>query len=123
MHGIGLGCVVSLPRGHLFTWLCTVVDPRLMCCHVVCWFCRCCIAAPGSFLERFFAATAALSPAERGAYLESPPDNAPDIEEAHQVGGWVGWLWWLWGGCGIRQTHVFKAQGDDEAFVFGGRPV
>jgi hypothetical protein len=40
---------------------------------------------PGSFLERFFAATSPLSPAERGAYLESPPEDAPDIEEAHQV--------------------------------------
>jgi hypothetical protein len=28
-----------------------------------------------------------MSPAERGAYLESPPQDAPDIEEAHQVRG------------------------------------
>jgi hypothetical protein len=28
-----------------------------------------------------------MSAAERGAYLESPPGDAPDIEEAHQVGG------------------------------------
>lgn len=40
---------------------------------------------PGSFLERFFAATGPMAPAERGAYLESPPQDAPDIEEAHQV--------------------------------------
>lgn len=50
-----------------------------------------CAAEPGSFLERFFAATGPMTAAERGAYLESPPDQAPDIEEAHQVrqGSWT----------------------------------
>jgi len=47
--------------------------------------CAAAAAVPGSFLERFFAATAPMAPAERGAYLESPPQDAPDIEEAHQV--------------------------------------
>jgi hypothetical protein len=28
-----------------------------------------------------------MSAAERGSYLESPPEAAPDIEEAHQVCG------------------------------------
>jgi ubiquitin carboxyl-terminal hydrolase L3 len=41
--------------------------------------------APGSFLQRFFEATGPLDPAQRGAYLESPPSDAPDIEDAHQV--------------------------------------
>jgi hypothetical protein len=44
-----------------------------------------CPPAPDSFLHRFFEATRDLSPAERGAFLESPPSDAPDIEEAHQV--------------------------------------
>ncbi len=38
----------------------------------------------GSFLERFLAATEALSPEERAAYLEHPPPGAPSLEEAHQ---------------------------------------
>lgn len=42
-------------------------------------------AAPDSFLTRFFESTQPMSPAERGAYLEQPPQDAPDIEEAHQV--------------------------------------
>ena len=36
-----------------------------------------------SFLPRFFAATASLTPAERGAFLERPPPGAPDLEAAH----------------------------------------
>lgn len=28
-----------------------------------------------------------MTPAERGVYLEQPPQDAPDIEEAHQVLG------------------------------------
>ena len=43
-------------------------------------------AASGSFLEQFFLATASMSPEERGKYLELPPEGAPSIEEAHQVG-------------------------------------
>lgn len=43
--------------------------------------------AEGSFLQRFFAATAGMSPEERGAFLESPPSGAPDLEEAHQAAG------------------------------------
>uniref|UniRef100_A0A383W0T3 Ubiquitin carboxyl-terminal hydrolase n=1 Tax=Tetradesmus obliquus TaxID=3088 RepID=A0A383W0T3_TETOB len=42
---------------------------------------------PGSFLTRFFEATQPMGAAERGAYLESPPGDAPDIEEAHQAAG------------------------------------
>ncbi len=42
--------------------------------------------ADSSFLQRFFDATKALTPQQRGAYLEAPPSGAPDIEEAHQVG-------------------------------------
>lgn len=41
--------------------------------------------SPGSFLQQFFAATAAMAPDERGAFLESPPPGAPDIEAAHQA--------------------------------------
>lgn len=37
-----------------------------------------------SFLRRFFAATAALSPAERGKFLERPPADAPDLAQAHR---------------------------------------
>jgi ubiquitin carboxyl-terminal hydrolase L3 len=37
-----------------------------------------------SFLRRFFAATASLSPAERGRFLERPPEGAPDLEAAHR---------------------------------------
>jgi hypothetical protein len=47
--------------------------------------CMLAAAEPGSFLTRFFEATQPMGPAERGAYLESPPGDAPDIEEAHQV--------------------------------------
>ncbi len=42
-------------------------------------------AEEGSFLQRFFAATERMSPEARGAYLERPPPEAPDIDEAHRV--------------------------------------
>lgn len=42
-----------------------------------------------------------MSPAERGKYLESPPEDAPDIEEAHQV-CWVGGGVCAWGQVGAR---------------------
>lgn len=41
--------------------------------------------APDSFFTQFAASTAGMSPAERGAFLENPPQGAPDIETAHQV--------------------------------------
>lgn len=44
------------------------------------------IVGQDSFFSKFFDATAGMSPSERGAYLESPPPGAPDIEEAHLVG-------------------------------------
>ncbi len=47
----------------------------------------CTAAEPGSFLQQFFGATANMSPAERGRFLEHPPGDAPGIEEAHQVRG------------------------------------
>jgi len=43
------------------------------------------VSAEGSFLQRFLAATADLTPEQRGKYLEEPPAGAPDIDEAHQV--------------------------------------
>ena len=43
-------------------------------------------AAEGSFLQQFLAATEGMSPAQRGAYLEQPPEGAPDIDSIHQVG-------------------------------------
>ena len=45
----------------------------------------CVCAAEGSFLRRFLGATRDMSPAERGTYLEHPPPDAPDIDEAHDV--------------------------------------
>ena len=42
-------------------------------------------AAEGSFLQRFLAATAHMTPEERGKYLEEPPPGAPDLDEAHQA--------------------------------------
>ena len=45
----------------------------------------CGCAAEGSFLRRFLGATRDMSPAERGTYLEHPPPDAPDIDEAHDV--------------------------------------
>ncbi|KAI8475782.1 MAG: peptidase C12, ubiquitin carboxyl-terminal hydrolase 1 [Monoraphidium minutum] len=41
--------------------------------------------AEGSFLSRFFESTKAMTPQQRGAFLEEPPSGAPDIEEAHQA--------------------------------------
>ncbi len=41
--------------------------------------------APGSFLRRFFEDTHAMSPEERAAYLETPPADAPSMDEAHAV--------------------------------------
>ena len=43
-------------------------------------------AAEGSFLQQFLGTTEGMSPAERGAYLEQPPEGAPDIDSIHQVG-------------------------------------
>ena len=42
-------------------------------------------AGDDSFLQRFFSATADMDPAQRGTYLEHPPEGAPDIDEAHHV--------------------------------------
>ena len=44
------------------------------------WF-----ADADSFLDTFISTTTPMTPEERGAYLESPPEGAPDIEEAHKV--------------------------------------
>lgn len=41
--------------------------------------------AAGSFLQRFLAATADVTPEQRGKYLEEPPPGAPDLDEAHQA--------------------------------------
>lgn len=51
------------------------------------------LAADGSFLSSFLAATKAMSPEERGRYLECPPPGGPDIEQAHQVGAHTGEGW------------------------------
>ena len=40
---------------------------------------------PNSFLSQFLTATGGMSPAERGAYLEHPPENAPSIDSIHEV--------------------------------------
>lgn len=40
--------------------------------------------AEGSFLKRFLEDTASMSPQERAAYLEEPPADAPDVDDAHQ---------------------------------------
>lgn len=42
-------------------------------------------AAPGSFLANFTNSTKDMTPADRGQFLENPPDGAPDIEDAHKV--------------------------------------
>ena len=42
-------------------------------------------AGEGSFLNRFFDATAGMNPTEVGAFLENPPEGAPSIDEAHAV--------------------------------------
>ncbi|CAL5222286.1 g4625 [Coccomyxa viridis] len=44
----------------------------------------------GSFLQRFYEATADMDPAQRGAYLEHPPEGAPDIDEAHHAAAQAG---------------------------------
>jgi hypothetical protein len=41
---------------------------------------------PGSFLDSFYAATAAMSPKQRGDFLEHPPLGTPSITELHAVG-------------------------------------
>lgn len=38
---------------------------------------------PDSFFARFLSATSALSPDERARYLESPPEDGPDLEGSH----------------------------------------
>lgn len=43
-----------------------------------------------SFLKLFYDATAGMTPADRGAFLENPPPGAPDIEAAHQAAASVG---------------------------------
>ena len=40
-----------------------------------------------SFLKQFFDATASMDPTSRGAFLENPPQGAPNIEETHHVSG------------------------------------
>ena len=42
-------------------------------------------AAGGSFMHEFLAATEGMSPQERGAFLERPPEGAPDIDSIHQA--------------------------------------
>ena len=39
----------------------------------------------GSFLARFLIDTEALTPEQRGAYLESPPKGGPSMSEIHEV--------------------------------------
>ncbi|EFN55337.1 hypothetical protein CHLNCDRAFT_35608 [Chlorella variabilis] len=41
--------------------------------------------AEGSFLQQFLEVTAGMGPAERGGYLESPPEGAPDIDSIHEA--------------------------------------
>ncbi len=43
------------------------------------------IAAEGSFLADFYSQTAVMTPEERGRFLEDPPQDAPDIDSAHEV--------------------------------------
>ena len=38
-----------------------------------------------SFFQQFFEATQGMNPTARGAFLEEPPEGAPDIEEVHHV--------------------------------------
>lgn len=56
------------------------------CCSLHPCTCPITTAAPGSFLQQFYEATSGMDPAARGKYLEEPPEGAPDIEAAHQVG-------------------------------------
>eukprot|EP00877_Chromochloris_zofingiensis_P006805 jgi/Chrzof1/2378/Cz11g12260.t1 len=64
---------------------------NLPCNHILTTHMGLYAAEDGSFLSQFFSSTAAMSPQERGAFLEQPPSGAPDIEEAHQVGAVAGW--------------------------------
>ena len=41
--------------------------------------------APGSFLARFLGDTQEMTPAQRGTYLEHPPEGAPSIDAAHEA--------------------------------------
>lgn len=56
---------------------------------------------PESFLDDFLKATKGMNPAEKGAYLENPPEGAPSIDSIHEVGrnGSLCWTiaWWGWG--------------------------
>jgi hypothetical protein len=57
-------------------------------------------AADDSFLRLFHSATVAMDPEGRGTYLEDPPEGAPDIEAAHQVGACLhGYTYTLLVGC------------------------
>lgn len=40
---------------------------------------------PGSWLEEFYARTQPMDPAERGAFLERPPSDAPSLDDAHEA--------------------------------------
>jgi ubiquitin carboxyl-terminal hydrolase L3 len=40
---------------------------------------------PGSWLEEFYSRTEAMSPAERGSFLEHPPSDAPSLDDAHDA--------------------------------------
>lgn len=42
-------------------------------------------AGSGSFFQQFFDMTTAMDPPQRGSFLETPPPEAPRIEEAHAV--------------------------------------
>ena len=44
-------------------------------------------AEPASFLQSFLAQTARMTSAQRGDYLENPPEDGPDIDKAHEVAG------------------------------------
>lgn len=44
-----------------------------------------CAAEAGSWLEEFYQRTQPMSPAERGAFLERPPSDAPSLDDAHEV--------------------------------------
>ncbi|KAK9865383.1 hypothetical protein WJX84_002842 [Apatococcus fuscideae] len=40
---------------------------------------------PASFLQSFLAQTARMTSAQRGDYLENPPEDGPDIDKAHEA--------------------------------------
>ena len=42
-------------------------------------------AGPGSFLQRFYLATADMNPEQRGKFLEEPPEGMRDIDDVHHV--------------------------------------